>query len=144
VPGHKKGNKTDRNNYRGISLLSTSYNILSNILLSSLSPHIDKIIGDNQCVFQRNIKMYDLDYFSFHFIFILILFFSICLHILWYLLIFQLKFCVYFSSILFCIPYPSHSSRLYQRNHILWMVQIRKLFILQFTPSSCYFLSYRS
>jgi hypothetical protein len=32
VPVHKAGDKTDCNNYRGISLLSTSYKILSNIL----------------------------------------------------------------------------------------------------------------
>jgi hypothetical protein len=34
VPIHKRGNKTDCNNYHGISLLSTSYKILSNIFLS--------------------------------------------------------------------------------------------------------------
>jgi hypothetical protein len=39
------GDKTDFNNYPGISLLSTSYKILSNILLSRLSPYIDEIIG---------------------------------------------------------------------------------------------------
>jgi hypothetical protein len=37
VPVHKMGDKTDCNNYRGMSLLSTSYKILSNILLSRLS-----------------------------------------------------------------------------------------------------------
>jgi hypothetical protein len=39
APVHKKGDKTDCNNYCGISLLSTSYKILSNILLSRLSVH---------------------------------------------------------------------------------------------------------
>jgi hypothetical protein len=51
---HKKGDKTDCNNYRGISLLSTSYKILSNILLSRLVLYIDEIIGDHQCGFRRN------------------------------------------------------------------------------------------
>jgi hypothetical protein len=41
-------------NYRGISLLSYSYKILSNILLSRLNPYIDEIIGDHQCGFQCN------------------------------------------------------------------------------------------
>jgi hypothetical protein len=54
VPIHKKGGKTDCNNYRGKSLLSTSYKMLSNILLSRLSPHVDEIIGDHQCGFRRN------------------------------------------------------------------------------------------
>jgi hypothetical protein len=40
--------------YRGISLLSTSCNIFSNILLSRLSLYIDEIIGDHQCGFRRN------------------------------------------------------------------------------------------
>jgi hypothetical protein len=38
VPIHKKGDKTDYSNYRGISLLSTSCKILSNILLARLTP----------------------------------------------------------------------------------------------------------
>jgi hypothetical protein len=54
VPIHKMGDKTDCNNYRGISLLSTSYNILSDILLSWLGPNIDEIIGDHQCGFRHN------------------------------------------------------------------------------------------
>jgi hypothetical protein len=54
VPLHNKDDNTDYLNYRGISLLSTSCKILSNILLSKLSPYIDEIIGDHHCVFRRN------------------------------------------------------------------------------------------
>jgi hypothetical protein len=43
------------NNYRGISLLSTSYKILSNILLSRLDPYIDEIIVDHQIFCIRQI-----------------------------------------------------------------------------------------
>jgi hypothetical protein len=43
-----KGDKTDCNNYRGISLLPTTYKILSNILLSRLTPYAEEIIGDHQ------------------------------------------------------------------------------------------------
>ena len=54
VPIHKKGDKTDCNNYRGISILPTTYKILSNILLSKLILYAKKIIGDHQCGFRRN------------------------------------------------------------------------------------------
>jgi len=54
VPIHKKGDKRDCNNYRGISLLPTTYKILSNILLSRLTPYAKEIIGEHQCGFRRN------------------------------------------------------------------------------------------
>jgi hypothetical protein len=54
VPIYKKGDKTDSNNYRGISLLSTAYKILSNILLARLTPYVNEVIGDHQCGFRRN------------------------------------------------------------------------------------------
>jgi hypothetical protein len=54
VPIYKKSDKTDCSNYRGISLLLTSYKILSSILLSRLTPYVDEIIGDHQCGFRRN------------------------------------------------------------------------------------------
>ena len=47
VPIQKRGDKTDCNNHRGISLLPTTYKILSNILLSRLIPYAKEIIGDH-------------------------------------------------------------------------------------------------
>jgi hypothetical protein len=47
VPIHKKGDKTDCNNYRGISLLPTTYKILSNILFSRLITYAKEINGDH-------------------------------------------------------------------------------------------------
>jgi hypothetical protein len=54
VPIFKKGDKTDCSNYRGISVLSTTHKILSNILLSRLTPYAEEIIGDHQRGFQHN------------------------------------------------------------------------------------------
>ena len=54
VPIYEKGKKTDCSNYRGISLLPTTYKILSNILLSRLTPYAEEIIGDHQCGFRCN------------------------------------------------------------------------------------------
>jgi hypothetical protein len=54
VPVYKKNNKTYCSDYRGISLLSTTYRILSSILLSRLTPYVEEISGDHQCWFRRN------------------------------------------------------------------------------------------
>jgi hypothetical protein len=54
VPFHKKANKTDCSNNRRISLLSASYKMLSNILLSKLSQYIDEVIENHQCGFRHN------------------------------------------------------------------------------------------
>jgi hypothetical protein len=59
VPIHKKGDKTDCSNYRDISLLSTSHKILSNILLSRLTPYTYEIIGHHQCGFRCKRSMTD-------------------------------------------------------------------------------------
>jgi hypothetical protein len=49
-----KGDKTECSNYRGISLMPTSYKISSNILLSTLIPYADEITADHQCGFRCN------------------------------------------------------------------------------------------
>jgi hypothetical protein len=54
VPTYKKGDKTDCNNYMFISILPTTYKILSNILLSRLIPYAEESTGDRQCEFRRN------------------------------------------------------------------------------------------
>ena len=51
VPVYKKGDKTDCGNCRGTSLLPNTYKILSNFLLSRLTPQAEEIIGDHQCGF---------------------------------------------------------------------------------------------
>jgi len=54
VPIHKKGDETDCNNYRGISLLPTTYKILSNIQISWLIQYAEEGTGDHQCGFRPN------------------------------------------------------------------------------------------
>ena len=51
---YKKGDKTDCNNYRGITLLPTTHNVWSNILLSGLIQYAEEVIVDHQCGFRRN------------------------------------------------------------------------------------------
>jgi len=63
VPIHKKGDKTDCNNYGGVSLLPTTYTILSYILLSRLIQYAKEIIGDHQSGFRRNRSTIDHIFF---------------------------------------------------------------------------------
>lgn len=53
-PVHKKGNLTNCANYRGISLLNTTYKVLSSILNARLMPIAENIIGKYQAGFRRN------------------------------------------------------------------------------------------
>jgi len=46
--------KTDCKTYRGISILPTTYKILSNILLSTLIPYAKENFWDHQCGFRCN------------------------------------------------------------------------------------------
>jgi len=41
----------ETSNYTGLSLLSTMHKILTNILLSRLTPYAEEFIGDHQCRF---------------------------------------------------------------------------------------------
>jgi len=54
LPIYKKGNKTDCSNHRGISLLPTMYKILSNVLLSRLTPYAEEIVVDHSCGLQSD------------------------------------------------------------------------------------------
>jgi hypothetical protein len=58
-----KTDKTDCSNYRDISLLSSSYNILSNVLVARLNPYADEFIGDHQCGFWRNRSVTDQSFY---------------------------------------------------------------------------------
>ena len=54
VPIYKKGNETDCNNCRSISLLPTTHKILSKILLSKLTTYSEVINGDHRYGFRSN------------------------------------------------------------------------------------------
>jgi sorting nexin-29 len=47
-PTHKKGDAMTCSNYRGISLLCTTYKMFSNILFKRLDPYVEDVISDYQ------------------------------------------------------------------------------------------------
>jgi len=59
---YKKSDKTDSSNRRGISVLPTTYKIVSNILLSRFTPYAEEIIGITNVNFK--VKVYLLDIHS--------------------------------------------------------------------------------
>lgn len=52
-PIHKKGDKKDPNNYRGISLLDVTYKIFSRALLNRAEPQLDYQLGEYQAGFRK-------------------------------------------------------------------------------------------
>ena len=54
MPIYKKADKTDCSKYTGIFLLLATYKTLPYIMLSSLTPYVEEINGDNRCGFGCN------------------------------------------------------------------------------------------
>jgi len=50
----KGGDKIDCNNYTGKSQLLTTYKILTNFLVSNLTPYVKEVSGDHQCGLRHN------------------------------------------------------------------------------------------
>src|SRR5687768_14511585 len=54
LPLHKKGDKTECENYCGIALLNTAYKVFARVLFDRLNPRAESVIGDYQGGFRRD------------------------------------------------------------------------------------------
>jgi len=53
-PIYKKGEKSERSNYRGISLLNTAYKILAIVINNTLTTYAEDLLSQEQNGFRRN------------------------------------------------------------------------------------------
>lgn len=53
-PIHKKGDKMDCSNYRGITLLGVVYKVFSAVIRRRLDPIVEDLLGEYQCGFRRS------------------------------------------------------------------------------------------
>jgi sorting nexin-29 len=53
IPLHNKGDKTECNNYRGISLLNSVYKVFSKILLNRLITYVEEYLKKYQSGFRK-------------------------------------------------------------------------------------------
>ena len=54
VPVHKKGDRAECNNYRGICLLTVGYKIITKLIYNRLKRHCEVIVGDYQSGFRTS------------------------------------------------------------------------------------------
>ena len=54
VPLHKKGSRTNCDNYRGIALLSIPSKVFAKAILNRLKPRAELVLRESQCGFRRN------------------------------------------------------------------------------------------
>ena len=53
VPLHKKGSRSECDNYRGIALLSIPSKVFSRVLLNRIKPRAEALLRENQCGFRK-------------------------------------------------------------------------------------------
>ena len=59
IPIHKKGDKKNLDNYRGISLLNTGCKFFSSIIKNKLKTYYEKILGEEQNGFRKGCSCCD-------------------------------------------------------------------------------------
>lgn len=64
IPLHKKGDKEQCGNYRGITLLSSVGKVLSTVLLKRIRPILDRFLEESQCGYREGRSTVDLIFVS--------------------------------------------------------------------------------